>query len=345
MKTPTKILVLFVLAAFLATIISGCAQIVKMDEAADEDKQYTEIEDLGELGIAEAGEAGEAAEGAEAPAAEEVTGAVAKELPEVKEEPAAATPITTSDQIVVREGQLIELKPKAYDPDGDVITYAFSEPLDENGKWQTKEGDKGTYNVQITATAGKSTVSKAVEIVVKEKNKAPVLEAMGDVDIKVGDTITLSPKATDPNNDKLTFSYSGWMTSPSKTAGEDDVGIHKVAVTVSDGELSDSQEIAVKVEPKNSAPVMEKISDITVKEGETISFDPKAIDPDGDKVTITYSGWMTSATYTTSYTDAGDYVVKITASDGQLETSQNVKITVEDKDQPIVLEGWDVIIT
>jgi len=104
-------------------------------------------------------------------------------------------------------------------------------------------------------------------------------------------------------------------------------------VTVSDGDLSDSQAVEVSVLAANNAPVMEKISSIVVEEGDTIRLDAKVIDPDGDKVTITYSGWMDSSTYTTGYEDAGEYTVKITANDGTLETSQTVKITVEDKDR------------
>jgi len=163
---------------------------------------------------------------------------------------------------------------------------------------------------------------------------------IADVVAKVGDRVELSPKATDANDDELSFLYSGWMTRSAKTTTEDDIGSNKVTVTVSDGELKDSQEVTVKVEPLNTAPVMEKISDVTVKEGGTISFDPKVIDPDGDEFTVTYTGWMTSSSKKTSFDDAGTYSVTVTASDGKLTTSQNVKVTVENQDQGI--EGFEV---
>jgi len=264
---------------------------------------------------------------AEEPAAGEgVTGSVVEET--TPEETVAAK--TDKNTIVVYEGELVSLKLKGTDADGDPITYTFSPPLDSTGKWQTKKGDKGTYNVQVSATDGKTVTTKNLQLIVKEENKAPVLEDLEDINVKVGDEIFIDAKAADPNNDELKFSYSGWMTSAKKEATEEDVGTHNVKVTVSDGQLEDSDTVVVTVTPLNAAPVMEKIPDITVKEGETITFNPKVVDPEGDKITITYDGWMKTNSYTTTYSDSGNYAVKITASDGQLSTTQTVEITVLD---------------
>ena len=35
------------------------------------------------------------------------------------------------------EGEMIRLDPRAIDPDGDDVTFYFSEPFDESGRWQT----------------------------------------------------------------------------------------------------------------------------------------------------------------------------------------------------------------
>lgn len=320
MKNPTKILVLFVMA-IMALSVAGCVKVV------DEEQQYSNASDIEELGITEEG-SGEA----EA-AGEDITGAVVDETSS-----AESVPTEGASKIVVTEGQLVEIKPKGYDPDGDKITYAFSPPLDANGKWQTKEGDKGTYNAQVTASDGKSKTTSALQIVVKEKNRAPVLEPMLDMNVKVGSTVKLEPKASDPNGDKLTFSFSGWMKSAEKETTEEDVGKHDVTVTVSDGELTDSDNVVITVIPKNHAPVMELIKDIVINEGDTIKLDPVVEDPDGDEVTLAYSGWMTSNEYTTTYDDAGEYSVKITASDGKLETTQSVNIKIKDTNRRVQLQ-------
>ena len=88
------------------------------------------------------------------------------------------------------------------------------------------------------------------------------------------------------------------------------------------------------VESTNKPPVLRPIADITLNEGETVSLEPVATDPDGDEVTITYSGWMTKATYTTNYDDAGTHIVTVTASDGKESTSQDVIVTVSNVNRP-----------
>jgi PKD repeat protein len=124
------------------------------------------------------------------------------------------------------------------------------------------------------------------------------------------------------------------MTSGSYTTNFNDSGTHTVTVTVSDGTLTDSQAVTVIVLNSNSAPVLDPISDITVNEGATITLSPTATDPDGDALTYTYSGWMSSASYTTDNNDAGSHTVTVTVSDGSLIDSQDVTVTVSNTSLP-----------
>ena len=72
---------------------------------------------------------------------------------------------------------------------------------------------------------------------------------------------------------------------------------------------------------------------IVVEETDTVRIDATATDPDGDKVEITYSGWMTSNSKATGYDDAGTYKVIVTASDGNSESSEEVTVTIKDKNR------------
>jgi hypothetical protein len=74
---------------------------------------------------------------------------------------------------------------------------------------------------------------------------------------------------------------------------------------------------------------------VEVYETETVVLDAKCTDPNGEDVTITYSGWMDSSTKKTGYDDAGEYEVTVTCSDSS-KTSQTakVKVTVLDKNRP-----------
>ena len=87
-------------------------------------------------------------------------------------------------------------------------------------------------------------------------NRPPVLKAMANITVNETDTINLDPQASDPDKDPLTFSYSGWMTSSSYTAGYRDAGSHIVTVKVSDGEATDEQDVTIVVRDINLPSVM-----------------------------------------------------------------------------------------
>lgn len=159
--------------------------------------------------------------------------------------------------LTVTEGDLVKLNVKATDADGDTLQYTFTAPLNSEGKWQTRAGDEGAYYPEITVSDGKTQVVKKVKIVVEPKNNKPVLQFIPNIDVSEGDTVTLRPKATDADGDKLTFSYSGWMTESSKVTGYDDQGEHTVVVSVTDGISTVSQEVTVTVKDVNRAPEVE----------------------------------------------------------------------------------------
>jgi len=61
-----------------------------------------------------------------------------------------------------------------------------------------------------------------------------------------------------------------------------DAGNYEITVTASDGELKDTQKILLVVESINKPPVLKAIANLKINEGETISFEPVATDPDGE---------------------------------------------------------------
>jgi hypothetical protein len=86
----------------------------------------------------------------------------------------------------------------------------------------------------------------------------------------------------------------------------------------------------------NTPPVLKLIPDITVREGEMVKLPIVATDREGDKLTITVSGWMTADTKKTDYGDAGEYTAKVVVADGEYETSQVVHVTVLKVNRPPV---------
>ncbi|NOZ80083.1 MAG: hypothetical protein GXP63_00280 [DPANN group archaeon] len=331
--------------------------------------------------------------------------------------PSAEVPVKTYD-----EGDLVSFPNlKATDPDGDKVTFTFSPPLDAQGTWQTKRGDAGKYRVTITASDGVNEVSKDVDLVILPVNAPPILEGVEDVIVDEGQTVSFNPVVTDPDEDDITITYSGWMTSSEKKTGYGDAGTYDVTVTasdgihdvsktvtvtvmdvnraptidavdympvvtegdtvslvvnasdldgdalettfappldkdgrwvtqvgdagdyeltitVSDGKVSVIKKVPLTVKAYNNPPVISGLEDMTVKEGDTIVLQPTVSDADGDQVSISYSGWMTSSTYTTTYDDAGTHSVTVTADDGKASVSKTITITVEDVNRPPVFE-------
>ena len=115
-----------------------------------------------------------------------------------------------------------------------------------------------------------------------------------------------------------------------------DAGAYDVLVTAQNGNASSVRHVTVKIGLLNTAPTLTPIPDITLNEGETVKLPISATDREGNNITITIEGWMTARTYKTTYDDAGNHVVKVTASDGMLNSSQNVHVTVIDVNRPPV---------
>jgi len=155
------------------------------------------------------------------------------------------------------EGELVKLSVKATDADGDALDYEYTAPLNSNGEWQTRTGDAGVYYPEITVSDGKTEVVKKIKLVVEPKNNKPVLQFIPNVEVDEGETVTLNPGATDGDGDRLTYSYSGWMSTSSKTTDYDDEGVHKVVVSVTDGISTVSQEVTITVMDVNRPPEVE----------------------------------------------------------------------------------------
>ncbi|MBI2655284.1 hypothetical protein HYX06_02560 [Candidatus Woesearchaeota archaeon] len=96
--------------------------------------------------------------------------------------------------------------------------------------------------------------------------------------------------------------------------------------------------VVITVKDTNRAPILEDFSQINVNEGGTVRIAPNAYDPDGDAITIYYSGFMAGNAYTTNFNDAGTHEVKVTANDGQLETTKVAKIMVNNTNRPPIFE-------
>ena len=230
-------------AILLMIFVVGCTYISPAPEEPFEEEGITYI-DLGEL-VEDTGEV-------------ETTEEAVEEV--VEEEPEEVEVVKEIPTLKVKEGELVSFPNlEATDPDGDKITYTFSQPLNLKGEWQTEDGDAGEYPVTITASDGITQIKQDVMIIVEEVNKDPVLEKIKDIVVEEGKTVKLAPKALDPEGKPLTITYSGWMTSDTKVLDYNSAGDYIVRVAVSDGVNEVFQDVKITVEDVNRPPVFVSI--------------------------------------------------------------------------------------
>ncbi len=82
-----------------------------------------------------------------------------------------------------------------------------------------------------------------------------------------------------------------------------------------------------------------------VQETDMVTISPETLDPDNDQVTYTYSAPLDKdGQWQTGYDDAGEYRLKIVASDGAYQTTKEVVLVVENKNQPPYLKEKKVMV-
>ncbi len=243
------------------------------------------------------------------------------------------------------EGDVVQLTPKGTDADGDPLQFTFTKPLDKNGRWQTKAGDAGEYIINVTASDGKSVVTKQAKIIIERLNLAPIIKIDDTVVVKEGDTFELNPKVSDPEGKEIKVYYSGWMDTAKKTTTFTDSGNYIVTITASDGERSSFKNITIVVKNTNRAPIMTGLTDITAKETELIKLKPTVVDPDGENITLNFSKpFDQKGEWQTKKGDAGINEIKVTASDGTDIVSQRIKVTITKLNFPPTLQKIDAML-
>ncbi len=131
------------------------------------------------------------------------------------------------------------------------------------------------------------------------RNKPPKLKPISTKTVRVGQVLTVRPKASDPDRGpkKLRFSAKGrpsWLAlntrtgvlkgrAPAAAAGRS----WRVTLRVSDGRAVRSR--AFKVRVTNQAPRLAALSNRVVTAGDSVSIRPSAVDPDRGPKALRYS--------------------------------------------------------
>ena len=163
---------------------------------------------------------------------------------------------------------------------------------------------------------------------------------VGATDADTGDTLTYSAPLL-PSG----ATFTGGTRTFTWTPVYEQIGTHYATFAVTDGQVTVSETITIAVASgSNHAPVLSSIGNKSVDEGDALSFSITATDVDGQSLTYSTGALPTGAsfsgqtfTWTPGYTQAGNYNVTFTVSDGSAQDSETITIAVGNINQAPVL--------
>ncbi|MBT4539253.1 PKD domain-containing protein [Candidatus Woesearchaeota archaeon] len=277
-------------------------------------------------------------------------------------------PEITHVPIVVSEGEKVELQLPKTDIDGETLIYSYETPFNELGGWQTDFNDAGEYSIKVTATDGDLDDTARIQITVLDVDRAPALLQLPEqITVREGEQLLWEINAEDPDGDKVSLtvinapesailnSKNEFLWSPDYSTIQRSYGFWSnllnklglehfllkkrsipIVVEACGKAECQTEEINIILLNTNRAPVMEFIDSVEINETESILINPVATDPDGDIVRFTFSNPLSrrGGSWTTNYNDEGTYTTTVTATDGQLATTQDVTIQVNRRNQP-----------
>ncbi len=176
-------------------------------------------------------------------------------------------------KVFAGSGDAITLQAKGSDPDNDNLTYKWTatggtvEGTGTDARWNSTGVAPGTYTVTVTADDGRGgTASASTDVQVEQKpNSPPTIScAANPATITVGQRATIASRASDPDNDPLTYSYKttgGSIVGSGANVQFDSTGVapgnYTVTCHVSDGRGGETDSTA-QVNVQAPAPPAEQ---------------------------------------------------------------------------------------
>lgn len=202
------------------------------------------------------------------------------------------------------------------------------------------------------------------QVLPSQVNMAPKADGGNDRTGYVAKPLLFSAMySTDPNGDDLTYSWDlgdGSLGSGVRAHHTyDELGDYRVVLTVSDGELTDTDTFTVHIidAPKNQPPVaVITASANDVQTGAEVTMDgTSSYDPDGDTLTYVWDvnaldgvdDWILGPSVVASWDSAGVFTVTLKVSDGSESDTEELQVHVRlpppPNQVPLANAGVDVV--
>ena len=271
------------------------------------------------------------------------------------------------DNRTINETEILIIDVNASDIDGDTLTYTCNRTnlfIDFNqvtgtGTWTTDHDDSGIYYVCFSVSDGKGGIdNETIRIDISNVNRPPVLDDMADRSVNENTLLEFIIYANDPDGQKLTYSTSNLPDRASFDPGTrtfswtpsfDQAGTYQnVHFEVSDGSLTDMENITITVNNTNRPPVLDHIGDRNANENSLLEFTINASDPDTDVLAYSASNLPDGAifdpgtrtfSWTASFEQSGTYPdIHFEVNDGNFSDYKNITIVVDNTNRPPVLD-------
>ena len=261
--------------------------------------------------------------------------------------PPAFNPIS---DFSVFENQSLYFTLSAIDLDGDALTYSVADlPIGASVStedsiifnWRPDYYSSGSYSIKLMVADGKNGYDVAVvQITVKNVNQSPAIETITPKAVNVGNTLQFVVKASDPDNEKLTFSASNLPSGAAFdsltqvftwTPTSEQIDTYSVRFKVVDQSSGvDSITTIIMVTDQNFPPEFSYIEDKTISENQELIFAVVANDPNLDSLFYNVVGplppgaifYSTASPapyfkWTPDFTQIGNYIVQFSVSDNR----------------------------
>lgn len=259
-----------------------------------------------------------------------------------------SAPVITSCSATPNGGEvplLVSFYTQAYDPDGDELTYKWSggDGVNYSTEFPTHTFTAASnHDVKLTVTdsKGASTSCNLTISTTPSTNKAPT-NAVCTASQTTGSggliSVKLTGSASDPDGDPVNFRWvlgngeQVWGNPYTKVLG---AGVYNITGIAVDSKGAETRCAPIKVTNVNTAPSVVFLANTTTGDLPlTVKFTPTVTDKDGDNVTTSWSVSPSGSGCSVvndecTFTTAGSYTVKLTATDDKGATASYSKVIV-----------------
>jgi len=268
--------------------------------------------------------------------------------------------------VSVAENSSLQFNHTSTDINNDTLSYNWTLNLttqSTSSSWlyQPNFTAAAEYNVTLLVSDGKSTDLQSWNLTVNNTNRAPVFDsyypASLNISIAEPNNQTFNISAGDPDSDEIIMKWLFNSTNISDSfnytfdGNYTSSGDYNITVVINDSSVTAVKTWLLTVNNTNRAPVLNQISNITVNESELVDINSSgevtATDPENDDLIFNYTSPLNSSgEWKTNYQNSGTYTITITASDGALNDTQQITITVleiEDEDNDGINDSSDYV--